>query len=279
MSKAPKLSLLSRVRPSVFLVGAQKAGTTSLQALLVKHPDVLAPRTKELAFFHRDPEYSLGVEHYLRNFPIGRALRRRKVTLDATPAYLYYPECPLRIHNFEPEARIIIILRDPIERAFSAWNMYRSMIENDSPVLRKRLSRANVDTRHYWLPFLEAGRWISFTECIEQELDPVHADKVLPDCIRRGLYADQLDRYFDIFFPDQILLLRYSDFVADSCRVMQRVADFLKLRPFRWERLDYRHRNKGSYQSKLTASDRKPLETYFEASNARVFEKAGWDRF
>jgi len=265
--------------PSIFIVGAQKAGTTSLQALLIRHSDVIAPRTKELAFFNRDPEYTLGADHYMRQFPIGHVFRRHKVTLDATPAYLYTPACAQRIYNFNPDARIVILLRDPVDRAFSAWNMYRNMVQSNSPVLRRRLRRANAEVRRYWQGFLDAGQWISFAECIEQELAPANADSVLPDCIRRGLYADQLDRYFDLFFSDQILLIRYSDFVNETRRTVQRVADFLQLRSFRWERMNYKQRNKGQYESKLTPSDRQSLETFFQASNARVFERTGWDRF
>ena len=141
------------------------------------------------------------------------------------------------------------------------------------------MRRHNAEVRRYWLPFLDAGRWISFTECIERELDPAHADGLVPDCVRRGLYADQLDRYFDIFFSSQIMLIRYSEFVEDTCRVLQRLADFLQLHHFDWECVDYEQKNKGSYKSKLMPAHRTLLETYFEASNQRVFDRTGWERF
>ena len=270
----------SHISPDVYIVGAQKAGTTTLQSLLKKHPDIAPPDVKEVAFFDRDPEYSKGTDYYLEQFPRKWPLSK-KVTLDATPIYLYTPTCAERIHAFCPDARIIILLRDPVERAYSAWNMYRRMIEEGKRIetLKDRAEGSNSDVRDFWLERIERRKWMTFDECIDVETRPEASGTILPDCIRRGLYAQQLERYRAVFKDHQIKLFRFSEIVSDSLSVVKQTADFLGLRPFNWSRIKIKQSNVGEYKQMITDSQRSVLDAFYEESNRKIFEHTGWSSY
>lgn len=103
--------------PNFLIIGAQKSATTFLLRCLREHPDVFVP-SGEIPFFE-DPDYSQGdIESFARLF--ARGCHKKAVGLKR-PNYLHKPECPERIHRHIPSARLIVILRDPIERAISAY--------------------------------------------------------------------------------------------------------------------------------------------------------------
>jgi hypothetical protein len=105
--------------PSVLIIGAQRSGTTSLFNYLVQHPDVLAPLGKESHYF--DLRYARGVWWYRGRFPYAHRLRRGALTLDASPYYLVHPLVPRRVAELLPGARLIALLRHPVDRAFSHY--------------------------------------------------------------------------------------------------------------------------------------------------------------
>lgn len=271
---------MKHLSPSIFIVGAQKAGTTTLQSLLKKHPDIAPPEVKEVAFFDRDPEYSKGTDYYLQQFPLSWPMRK-KITLDATPIYFYSPACAERIYSFCPDARIIILLRDPVERAYSAWNMYRRMIEEGKRLetLRGRVERSNPDIRSFWMERIERRQWISFDECIDLETGLNAERSMLPDCIRRGRYAEQLERYKAFFSTDQIRIFRFSEMVADSLSVVKQTADFLGLRAFNWDRIKIKQSNRGEYKQTISDVQRSRLEAFYEESNRKVLALTGWSSY
>ena len=120
----------SRIKPSFIIVGAQKAGTSALFEMLAKHPGILAPVTKEMHHFNVEASYAQGMGHYLSQFPI-RPLRRDPITFEATPAYLFHAATVApRIKEHLPEVTCVAILRDPVKRAYSAWNMFRDFKNN-----------------------------------------------------------------------------------------------------------------------------------------------------
>jgi hypothetical protein len=117
----------ARVKPEFLIIGVQKGGTTSLYRYLSHHPSILAAGIKEAGFFYDDKQYCRGGDWYLENYfpPLTRE-NRRKLFFEATPEYIYYPACPERIYSYNKKMKMIVILRDPVERAFSGWNMFRN---------------------------------------------------------------------------------------------------------------------------------------------------------
>ncbi|MGC9309020.1 MAG: sulfotransferase family protein [Thermoplasmatota archaeon] len=183
------------VFPDFIIGGAQKSGTTTLLRQLQKHPSIYAPR-QELHFFaSRNEEpmgtWELGIEWYRRQFPDHVA-----VTGEKTPNYLYNPRSPQRIYDIIPGVKLIFILRNPVDRAYSQYIMkYR-----------------NDGTRDYG----------SFEKAIQQ-----------PNCeyLERGIYWKQLERYQKLFHENQMLILVLDELKNNPKNVYHRIYDFLNVAP------------------------------------------------
>jgi len=106
--------------PSFFVAGAQKAGTTSLHDWLVQQPDVCLPTLKETHYFSHDQRYEKGLDWYRRQFP---RCADGSVVGEVDPEYMYYACAPERIAKACPEAKVVFILRSPLERAYSQYLM------------------------------------------------------------------------------------------------------------------------------------------------------------
>lgn len=110
-----------RRKVNLFIIGAQKAGTTALHAYLAGHPDIFMSERKELHFFDDDsrdwsnPDFFDLEKHFL--------CKKVAIYGEATPIYLYWPNCLERIKAYNPDARLIVLVRHPAYRAFSHWKM------------------------------------------------------------------------------------------------------------------------------------------------------------
>ncbi|MGZ8918140.1 MAG: sulfotransferase family protein [Methylobacter sp.] len=108
--------------PNFMIIGAQKAGTTALYEYLSRHPQIQPTKVKELHYFNCEARYKNGIEFYRSFFQLDT---ESKLLFDASPGYLNNANAPKRIYAHNPNVKIIILLRDPVERAYSAWNMYK----------------------------------------------------------------------------------------------------------------------------------------------------------
>ncbi len=196
------------VWPNLFIVGAVKSGTTSLYAYLKQHPDIFFPDMKEPHFFaqpapareQRHLITFIGDEaEYLRLYAPGRNRRFRG---DASPSYLWSERAAARIAEVSPDARIVVILRDPIERAYAQYLM--------------DYSEGAIDR-----PFFEALR-----------RDWERPDKgwgVSQLYVELGLYCGQIQRYRALFGHDRVLVLLLEDLKKDARGVLMRIARFLDI--------------------------------------------------
>mgnify|MGYP006439820863 CR=1 FL=1 len=122
---ARKINSNNRVLPNFIIVGAQKAGTTSLFRYLTSHPQIKAPfKTKEIHFFdgglESEDNYKKGLKWYKSHFPL-KSKMYNKLTYEASPLYLFHPCAPKRIKKDIPDVKIIILLRNPVERSISHY--------------------------------------------------------------------------------------------------------------------------------------------------------------
>jgi hypothetical protein len=223
-----------RTLPDFVILGAMKAGTSSLFAYLGEHPRVMAPPGKEIHFF--DLAYRRGPDWYRRHFPrraeVAAAERRLGASVaigEATPYYLFHPLAAGRIHGLLPDARLIVLLRDPVARAFSH---YRHMIQHG----RESLSFADA------LAAEEAR--LRAAEAALHGGDPAGAAAHRYHSYRaRGLYLEQLLRYRAVYPAQQILVLRSEDMFADPQAALDAALAFLGLDP--WRLQDATARNRG----------------------------------
>ena len=213
-------------RNYLFIVGAQKAGTSALYSYLQPSPDFMGGKIKEKSFFSRDNFYSRGIGYYLSLYP---PVATDKWGLDATPEYLYYEKCAARIHAFAPRAKIVILLREPASRALSAYDMYREMIHWQW--FRQRVREANKDAREFFTPIVEGKAPFNLGHFLDKELEAIvnGGEAVEPSLIRRGLYAPQIERFIRQFGQQNVLVLFSSDLKKAPHGTVNRVLAFAGL--------------------------------------------------
>jgi hypothetical protein len=245
--------------PSVLVVGAQKGGTTSLFNYLVRHPDVLAPFGKEIHYF--DLHYARGLRWYRGHFPYRARLRPGVLTLDASPYYLVHPQVPRRAAQLLPQVKLIALLRNPVDRAFSHY-------QHEVRGGREVLSFAEAIDR-------EAERLAGEEERLAADPDYYSYNHHRYSYTLRGRYVDQLRRWTEHFPRSQLLVVQSERLFHDPLAVTAEVHAFLGLRPHRLAR--YKPFLQGNYESDMAPALRRRLEDYFAPHNARLCQWLGSD--
>lgn len=190
--------------PSFFVVGAQKAGTSSLHDRLRNLPSVRLPALKETHFFSNDEQYARGVQWYLRQFP---EISPDSVLGEVAPDYLFAPRAAGRIRELIARPQLIFIFREPIERAYSNYLM-------------------SVRKGYEKLPFAEA--------LVEEStrLEDENGRKFL-SYFSRSLYVEQVERYLALFPKEDMLFLKFEDLVDKGHigrQTFRELADFIGIR-------------------------------------------------
>lgn len=216
-----------RLKPSFLLIGAQKGGTTSFYFDLCEHPDLAPALRKELHFFDR--LYGRGVRWYARQFP--RPPRRVGVqTGDVTPAYLYYPPAAARARALLPEVKLLLTLRDPVERA---WSHYRHNVRKGIEQ-RPFLEAIRADIERIYPRVQEAQAGAPWTGEWDDQL-------VRFSYVSRGLYAQQLRRWLAQFPRERFFIVRSEQLRWRTRETLAQAAAFLGLAPFGWPRVAQRN--------------------------------------
>ncbi|QDP01990.1 sulfotransferase domain-containing protein [Thalassotalea sp. PS06] len=192
--------------PDFFILGAQKAGTTSLFKYIEQAGvNFKPPRQKELYFYTEN--YSRGKGYYRSAFPFWKG--RNSVSGEATPDYLFHHKVPEHLAQHHPEAKLVILLRDPIDRAFSQYNHQNFTNKTSaydpldfSRAIRTESERYQV---HHESPFFYEYKYFSYKA--------------------RGLYEEQIIRYKKLFNEEQLLFLDISD-LKNELKIKE-VFDFL----------------------------------------------------
>lgn len=246
-------------KPSFLVVGAQKAGTTLLYSYLSQHPQILRPAFKEVHYFDRDENYEQGASHYFKNFELPFRFRSKQITFEASPDYLFFPKCPLRIHKLLPEVKIIIILRDPVKRAFSAWNMHHYLFKHHD--------------RHQWLHDPR-----SFEVAIDSELQCGLNSEDIFSYVYRGVYHQQIKRYLNVFDRKKILFLDNQDLIDSSQCELNKVTEFLKLDPVNLETIPKNELfwdNTGKYYKTISEEYKKKLKQFYSPHDDALVKLLG----
>lgn len=246
--------------PNFLIIGTQRGGTTHLYHVLLGHPQVFPCIVKEPHYF--DKHYARGSDWYRAHF--SPSLQQETngtsadyITGEATPCYMFRQEAPGRIHSSMPETKLIVLLRNPVDRAVSQYRLAR--------------------------------RWgtepLSFEEAIEIELEfirnyesPTGATEspatvnAPRSYVARGLYADQLRRWMTYFPSDQLLILQSEHLYRDAGRVVSDVTDFLGLSG--WEP-DLTYRGRKLAQVSVSQDVLQELEAFYRPHNQDLYELLG----
>jgi hypothetical protein len=196
-----------RPLPDFLILGAQKAGTTALYAYLRWHPQITGPSFKEVSFFDR--HYARGERWYRAHMPV----RRSGIVGEASPSYLFHPSAPERVARMLPEARLIALLRNPVDRAFSHYQhevaLGREELSFEDALAREDERMVGEVERMLRDPAYFSYAWWNYTY------------------VARGRYAEQLERWFGSFASEQLLVLLTDELAADTGATYGSVLEFL----------------------------------------------------
>ena len=248
--------------PDFLIIGAQKGGTTSLYRYLSEHPQIGAASRKELNYF--DSEFHRGVDWYHRQFPPASS-SQRSVTGEASPSYLLNPRSAERAAALVPQALIVVLLRNPVDRAYSHYQMvkrrgYESLSFEEA-----------IDQ--------EAARREQERVAIGDDPDSEHAKNRRLWYFRRGEYADQLDRWLAVYPMDRFLVIASEELSRDPASALETTLAALDLPPIAMS--TFERAGSFSYPPMEPATRSRLLETY-RPHNERLFSLLGrtfdWDR-
>jgi hypothetical protein len=270
------LAVPLHLKPEFIIIGAQKAGTTSLYDYLVQHPCVAPARTKEVHFF--DHHFARGMGWYARRFPTkgeaqraGAPLGHPIITGEASPFYLYHPHAPRRIRETLPQAKLIVLLRNPVDRAYSHYGMNVSKKTIKDPLTGQPLERET-------LSFEDAIA--AEEERLRGEWEKMVADEnyrsislQLYSYKARGLYLNQLQTWLEHFPREQLLVLNSEEFAAQPGEVFARVLEYLNLPS--WQPQSFERSNEGRYTQRMDAATRAQLLQYFRPRNEKLYQFLG----
>jgi hypothetical protein len=249
----------SRLRglPSALIIGAQRSGTTSLFNYLAQHPDVRQPLGKEIHYF--DLHYARGIRWYRGRFPFRHRLRGGALTMDASPYYLLHPLAPERAARLLPGVKLVAILRNPIDRAFS----------------------------HYQHEVRDGRETLAFPEAIEREAERLgdEEERLRRDptyysynhhrhsYTRRGRYLEQITRWMQHYPRSRLLVIQSERLFSEPAAVCAELYEFLGLRPHRLEKYPVFYQ--GNYERAMAPEVRARLADYFEPHNRALYEWLG----
>jgi hypothetical protein len=258
-----------RLLPDFLIIGTQRGGTTSLYNYLIARPGVGPAMVKELHYF--DKKFNKGLLWYRAHFPSSIQKysyqfthKQAFVTGEASAYYLFHPHVPKRVSMVLPHVKLIVMLRNPVDRAYSQYNF-------------------EVDLGRETLPFEEALDCEG--ERISREREKMIADEgyVSFDYSRysylaRGIYVDQLQTWMSLFPKEQFLILKSEDFYADPVTALDHTSKFLnlaELEPHEKKKKYKLHNYNTTPYPKMNPATRKRLIEYFEPHNARLYDLLG----
>ncbi len=247
--------------PNFIIIGAQKGGTTSLYVYLTQHPQIAPAAQKEIHYF--DLQFDRGADWYYSQFPTPEE-RGNKLTGEASPYYIFHPRVPQRIYDLCPEVKLIILLRNPADRAISQYHHYIK-IEYESLSLEEAIAREPERLKGEIEKLLANPTYYSYEHQHHSYLS-------------RGIYADQLPAWLKLFPKDQILILKSEDLYANPSGTFNTVLEFLNLPPHQLE--NYEKYNATEYPP-VSEALYQQLKDYFRSHNQRLAELLdrdfGWD--
>jgi hypothetical protein len=187
-----------KILPDFLVVGAMKAGSTTLMDYLVSHQDVGIPG-EEINYFDKDSNYSKGDRWYSTWF---KSYASKQIIGEKTPAYCYDPKVAERIFRQNPNMKLVWILRNPVKRTYSNyWHYIRIGKEN-----------------------------LSVGDCLKFEKERIKTD-IYKGYFKRSIYVEQVECYLEVFPMEQMHFIIFEDFIKDPERGLNNLSNFLGIVP------------------------------------------------
>jgi hypothetical protein len=255
-----------RVLPDFIIIGSMKCGTTSLYYDICEHPCVSPAAYDEIGFF--DSNFHLGLNWYRSMFPTKRRIEdiRRKegvaITGEDTPFYFWNPVAAKRIQKLLPNIKLITILRNPIDRAYSEYQDVVSS-ESNSPSFETFIEN-EINTRR------------KDSSLITEENFEIFNQK--NSYLLKGIYVDQLKIWAGLFPKEQIFTLSTENLNSEPITALESVFQYLNLPDYK---IKNTRRQKQKKYVPMNSQTRKILIEFFKPHNERLFKFIGkkfdWD--
>ena len=277
-----KITSSFRMLPSFLILGGSRSGNTSLFAYLTEHPNIMPGSLKAFFFFQYFTNNK--TSFYRSQFPIKR---KNLITCDSTSSYFVHPLIPARVHKLLPSAKLIVVLRNPVERAYSEFHytvtLGSELTENFEDVIKSELKRIEIGNKKPELK-IENTNYKHFTF----------------SHLRDGLYAQHLERWLKFFSKEQLLVLHTKDLYTNLDQTLSETFEFLnlpkyqienrieknkidKIRPLAgheqnvYKNIDSKTRTLFNVQNypEMKPETRKFLQDFFRPHNEKLFKMIG----
>lgn len=288
-----------RMLPSFIIIGVQKGGSSSLFHYLMQHPSILKnelgntknlPKEgylskkenkvkKEMHYFDR--HFDKGIRGYRSKFPFPKyfSFGKKYITGEATPDYISHPRVPQRVYNLIPKVKLILLLRNPVDRAYSHYIHHvvgrtketrpaDKAIFGDDQMVREERKRI-IKHFDYQSSFYERYSYLY-----------------------RGIYIEHIQTWLNVFDREQLLILKSEDMYSNPNKIYQEVLNFLELpgyelreyevfKPRNTERLEFKKKSNSQLENKMSMPLRKKLSDYYRPYNEKLYKYLdrdfGWD--
>ena len=256
------------VLPNFMIIGTPAGGTSSLYEYLSAHPFVSRASTKEVHFFDNEVHWRQGINWYKSYFPCciskfykTRMAKQDFVTGEASPSYLANPHTAYRAFAITPQAKFIVLLRNPVERAYSYYNFrvrwkkekkqsFEEAIDMEEKILCEGKAEINDDSHNFGLKYVVKAPYYPY--------------------LATGIYIKHLKVWMNVFLKEQFLVLKSEDFFSDTSTYYKKVLHFLDL-PI-WEPDEYPRLNANKDKVNMDPVTRNRLAGIFEVYNQRLYD-------
>lgn len=268
------------MKVNIIIGGFQKCGTTALHSFLSNHPKVIGSKPKELNFFDSELNFKRGEDYYHSFFdrkPKLYKIRGFKF-LESSPSYISFrnsEKISERIYKYNNKMKIICLVRDPINRAFSAWNMFKNryesgnsewwinwVLERNGKIPDQLIRRTNDE-------------YESFELFIQNEIRAINEDRNI-ECpiLNRGIYFHGISVYRKMF-GENMIVLKNENLNEDTPKVLITISNFIGLEEFNWNKFQNQKVYEGSYSEKPDTSTVNFLTDYYREPNKMLYDLTG----
>ncbi len=256
--------------PDFIIIGAAKGGTSSLYDYLTQHPSIYSCVVKEPNYFAM--YYDRGINWYKSCFPttlkkynVTTFEKKKFVTGEASTQYYWYPHTPKRIKKIIPKIKLILLLRNPIDRSYSHYNMNVNGGKEDLS-FEEAIDQEKERTQEEYKKILENEYYFS----------PKYTRQAY---LAKSIYVNFLSEWLKYFSLDQFLIIKSEDFYEDPNKIYNEVLGFLDLPSTQLK--NYKITRKGTYD-RMKPDTRTKLLDYFKPHNEKLFKLIGkrfdWDK-
>ncbi len=233
------------------ICGTQKGGTSALYSYLREHPEICMADRKEVHFFDNESLFVKGKADYSQYHAFFNPKASHRLVGEATPIYMYWHDAPRRMWEYNPNMKLVVVLRNPVDRAYSHWNMEQSR---------------NAETLSFW-------------DAIQNE--ELRCREALPSQHRvysyvdRGFYLEQLTRLWRYFPKDNVLVIKNEYLKDQPGACLRDVCGFLGVD--RFESVNPKQVHSRPYSSDIGDKEKEHLQLIFQHEIREMERVLGWD--